>query len=64
MKWCMVAAMTVALLFGSVALAQDDGFDLDALLGDADTATASVADATADVAVAEAPAEEAEAVAD
>ncbi len=50
MKWCMVAATTVALLLGSAALAQDDGFDLDALLGDADAATASVAEATAETA--------------
>jgi general secretion pathway protein D len=42
MKWCMVAAMTVSLLFGSVAWAQEDGFDLDALLGDFDSAPEQV----------------------
>ena len=35
MKWCMVAAMAVSFLFGGMAFAQDDDFDLDALLGDA-----------------------------
>ena len=37
MKWCMVAAMSVSLLFGSMAFAQEDDFDLDALLGDVGT---------------------------
>ena len=47
MKWCIVAAMTVALLFGSVAGAQDD-FDLDALLGDFDSPPAQVEDVAAE----------------
>lgn len=54
MKWCMVAAMTVSLLFGSVALAQEDGFDLDALLGDFDSAPEQVEDAEPAVADADA----------
>lgn len=48
MKWCMVAAMTVALLFGNVAWAQDDDFDLDALLGDFDSPPAQVDEVTAE----------------
>ena len=47
MKWCMIAAITVALLFGSTAWAQDDGFDLDALLGDFDSSPTQVDDAAA-----------------
>ncbi|MDY0149031.1 MAG: hypothetical protein RBT03_02970, partial [Kiritimatiellia bacterium] len=55
MKWCIVAAMTVALLFGNVAGAQDDEFDLDALLGDFDSPPAQVDDASVEAeAVAEA----------
>ena len=36
MKWCMVAAIAVSLLFifSGMAFAQGDDFDLDALLGD------------------------------
>jgi general secretion pathway protein D len=53
MKWCMVAAMAVSLLFGSMAFAQKDDFDLDALLGDVGTTTSAPAAVdTADVAVA------------
>jgi len=37
MKWCMVAAMAVSLLFSGMAWAQEDDFDLDALLGDVGT---------------------------
>ena len=55
MKWCMVAAMAVSLLFGGVAQAQEDNFDLDALLGDVDSATAP-AEATPAPAAVEAPA--------
>ncbi|HPC19435.1 MAG: hypothetical protein KBC66_09335 [Kiritimatiellae bacterium] len=55
MKWCMVAAMAVSLLCGGVALAQEDDFDLDALLGDFETADAPAAEA---VPAAEAAAEE------
>ena len=61
MKWCMVAAMAVSLLFGGVARAQEDNFDLDALLGDMDSAAAPAeagAPAAADAAVAPAAAEE------
>lgn len=47
MKWCMIAAITVALLFGSTAWAQDDDFDLDALLGDFDSSPTQVDDAAA-----------------
>lgn len=42
MKWCMVAAMAVSLLCVGVAGAQEDGFDLDALLGDADLTASAV----------------------
>ncbi len=38
MKWCMVAAMAVSLCLGGVARAQDDNLDLDALLGDFESA--------------------------
>ena len=61
MKWCMVAAVAVSLLFGGVAQAQEDNFDLDALLGDMDSAAAPAeagAPASADAAVAPAAAEE------
>ena len=34
MKWFMVVAMAVSFLFGGMARAQEDNFDLDALLGD------------------------------
>ena len=60
MKWCMVAAMAVSLLFGSMAFAQEDNLDLDALLGDAGTTTEPAAQpaAAAEAApAAEAPAE-------
>ena len=63
MKWCMVAAMAVSLLFGGVAQAQDDNFDLDALLGDAgasgETAPADAAAVPAVDEAAVAPAAEA-----
>ena len=55
MKWCMVAAMAVSLLFGGVAQAQEDNFDLDALLGEVDSATPP-AEAAAPAAVEEAAA--------
>lgn len=61
MKWFMVAAMAVSLMMGGVARAQEDGFDLDALLGDFDSPaeeTAEAADAFADD-TAEAPVDEA-----
>ena len=48
MKWFMVSAMTVALLFGSAALAQEDDFDLDALLGDFDSPPAEVDETAAE----------------
>jgi general secretion pathway protein D len=74
MKWCMVATMAVSLLFGSMAFAQEDNFDLDALLGDVgatgpvaatDSAVAPVVEAAAAevAAPAEAGAPAAEAVA-
>ena len=47
MKWCMVAAMAVSLLFGGAARAQEENLDLDALLGDMDTAAAPAAEAAA-----------------
>ena len=47
MKWCMVAAMAVSLLFGGAARAQEDNLDLDALLGDMDSAAAPAAEAAA-----------------
>ncbi len=62
MKWCMVAAMAVSLLFGSVAFAQEDNFDLDALLGDV-----GMEEAAAEAPVAEdmaAPVEESTPIAD
>ena len=43
MKWFIVAAMAVSFLLGGVARAQEDNFDLDALLGDVGT-TAEAAD--------------------
>ncbi len=67
MKLCMVAAMAVSLLSGSMAFAQEDDFDLDALLGDVGTVETvdAAADAAAPAAEAvEAPAAEAEAPAD
>ena len=51
MKWCMVAAMAVSLVFGSVAFAQEDNFDLDALLGDVGSNQAAEAAAPAAEAV-------------
>ncbi len=42
MKWCMVAAMALSLGLGGVARAQDDNLDLDALLGDFDSAPEQV----------------------
>ncbi len=48
MKWFMVSAMTVALLFGSTALAQENDFDLDALLGDFDSPPAEVDETAAE----------------
>lgn len=59
MKWFMVSAMTVALLFGSVALAQEDDFDLDALLGDFDSPPAEVDETAAENALTAEPVEEA-----
>ena len=59
MKWFMVSAMTVALLFGSAALAQEDDFDLDALLGDFDSPPAEVDVTAADSAPAAEAVEEA-----
>ena len=58
MKWCMVAAIAVSLLFifSGMAFAQGDDFDLDALLGDvgvdvaADAGSASPASQEAEVA--------------
>ncbi len=47
MKWCMVAAMAVSFLFSGMAFAQDDDFDLDALLGDVGAATEETAEAAA-----------------
>ncbi|HRT05280.1 MAG TPA: hypothetical protein P5204_06240 [Kiritimatiellia bacterium] len=47
MKWCMVAAMAVSFLCGGMAFAQDDDFDLDALLGDVGTAAEAPAEAAA-----------------
>ncbi len=69
MKWFMVAAMAVSLLFGSVAGAQQDDFDLDALLGDFDSPPGEVEDsASAEAAEVEsvdtAPADEAPAAAE
>ena len=60
MKWCMVAAMAVSLLFGSMAFAQEDNLDLDALLGDAGTTTEPAAQpaAAAEAAPADVPAAE------
>ena len=55
MKWCMVAAVAVSFLCGGMAFAQDDNLDLDALLGDFETADAPAAEA---VPAAEAAAEE------
>ena len=43
MKWFMVAAMAVSFLYGGVARAQEDNFDLDALLGDVGSATGQTA---------------------
>ena len=43
MKWCMVAAMSVSFLFASMAFAQGDNLDLDALLGDAGSTTEQAA---------------------
>ena len=65
MKWCMVAAMAVSFLCGSMAFAQEDNLDLDALLGDVGAPTEQAAEAAAPAAevpagaVAEAAAEEA-----
>ena len=52
MKWCMVAAMAVSFLCGSMAFAQEDDLDLDALLGDvgAPAEQAAVAAPAADAA--------------
>ena len=51
MKWFMVAAVAVSFLFGGMAFAQEDDFDLDALLGDVGAATEPAAEAAADAAV-------------
>ncbi len=68
MKWCMVAAMAVSLLFGSMSFAQEDNLDLDALLGDVGSTAEQAPDAAAPAVepaaeeaapVAEAPVEEA-----
>jgi len=45
MKWCIVAAMAVSLLFSGLAWAQEDDFDLDALLGDVGAPTDQAAEA-------------------
>lgn len=37
MKWFMIAVMAVSFSFGGMAFAQEDDFDLDALLGDVGT---------------------------
>ena len=55
MKWCMVAAMAVSFLCGSMAFAQEDNLDLDALLGDVGAPTEQAAEAAAPAA--EVPAE-------
>ena len=55
MKWCMVAAMAVSFLFGSMAFAQEDDLDLDALLGDVGTTNEQTAEAAPVPAAAEAP---------
>ena len=55
MKWCMVAAMAVSFLCGSMAFAQEDNLDLDALLGDVGAPTEQAAEAVAPAA--EVPAE-------
>ena len=47
MKWCMVAAIAVSLLFSGMAFAQGDDFDLDALLGDVGVDVAADADSAA-----------------
>ncbi|MGD9612554.1 MAG: hypothetical protein AB7V22_06585 [Kiritimatiellia bacterium] len=60
MKWCMVAAMAVSFMFSGMAFAQEDDFDLDALLGDVGAATEESAEAAAPAAE-EAVAEGAEA---
>ena len=56
MKWCMVAAMAVSLLFGGAAWAQEEDFDLDALLGDVGAAAEPAAEAPAATPAAEAAA--------
>ena len=48
MKWCIVAAMTVSLLFSGMALGQEDDFDLDALLGDVGVEEAVVGEVAPD----------------
>jgi len=45
MKWCIVATMAVSLLFSGMAWAQEDDFDLDALLGDVGAPTDQAAEA-------------------
>ena len=47
MKWFMIAAMAVSFLFGGMAFAQEDNFDLDALLGDVGAPAADAAAAPA-----------------
>ena len=54
MKWCMVAAMAVSFLCGSMAFAQEDNLDLDALLGDVGAPTEQAAEAAAPAVDAEA----------
>ena len=54
MKWCMVAAMAVSFLCGSMAFAQEDDLDLDALLGDVGAPTEQAAEAAAPAVDAEA----------
>lgn len=54
MKWFMVAAMTVSFLLGGAAFAQEDNFDLDALLGDVGATDAPAAEVTAPAVAAEA----------
>jgi len=45
MKWCIVATMAVSILFSGMAWAQEDNFDLDALLGDVGAPTDQAAEA-------------------
>jgi len=53
MKWCMVATMAVSLLFSGMAWAQEDDFDLDALLGDVGTEEVTEAEPVAEEAMVE-----------